>query len=262
MRDNLGLMHGQVVFCDDDGKNIEQVITLGNGDNVVAAQICRTLGPAQGLKLGLTEEHMNKVLSMAGLLLLPMASAAPQCSANTGEALRLVMFDFDLTLTTEHLSRLISRKGLGIEQLSQEELVRIFGGTERLQTLRCFLGRLCQDGVKLGIMSRGTTSTIKGALCRVDILQYFDRIFGSDSADFENVQFQKVRLVRRIQANLNLSHDQVLYCDDDASSIEEEITLGNGDRVTAAQICRTLGPSQGLTNGLTGDLMHAALGGC
>lgn len=174
-------------------------------------------------------------------------------------ALKLAVFDFDQTLASDHLYFALSRRNLQIEELSQEELIQIFGGQNRLQNLDTFLQALWAAGVSLVIVSHGSSSTIQKALHRVKLLQYFRLVYGSDSPELQDVNQVKVCLIQRLRDGACLAPDQVLFCDDDISNIEREVELGDGRRVTAAQVCRTVGPSQGVKHGITEEHMKKIL---
>jgi phosphoglycolate phosphatase-like HAD superfamily hydrolase len=268
LRDARKLSVNQVIFCDHDKQTIECPIRLGNGEVVTASQICRTLGPQQGLQHGLTEAHMNVLLAMVGKELLSRAPSQTLDTHMLGHAhmentlpsrLKLAIFDFDNTLAEEHLYQTLELQHMTIEQLSQKALVAIFGGEERLRHLGTLLRTLREADVELIIVSHGCTHTIREALRRVGFLDHFKFIFGGDSTCLKDVDLEKVRLVRRLRDARKLSVDQVIFCDDDKKNIESPVTLGNGEVVTASQVCRTLGPQQGLHHGLTDAHMKSLL---
>eukprot|EP00930_Biecheleria_cincta_P071706 TRINITY_DN59175_c0_g1_i1.p1 TRINITY_DN59175_c0_g1~~TRINITY_DN59175_c0_g1_i1.p1 ORF type:complete len:293 (-),score=42.69 TRINITY_DN59175_c0_g1_i1:231-1109(-) len=203
-----------------------------------------------------------------GILLGTVGAAAPSHLAgqpgrhgegDASAALKLAVFDFDQTLASEHLYFALSRRNLQVEELSQEELVHIFGGQNRLRNLDTFLQALWGAGVALVIVSHGNSRAIQTALHRVRLLQYFRVIYGSDSSELQDVNQVKVRLIRRLRDQACLAPAQVLFCDDDVSNIEREVQLGDGQRVTAAQVCRTVGPSQGVKHGITEEHMKKIL---
>jgi FMN phosphatase YigB (HAD superfamily) len=174
--------------------------------------------------------------------------------------LKLAIFDFDNTLTERPLHQILDYKYLKIDEFSQEDLISIiYAGEERLSRMRSFLQTLKEADVELIIVSHGYTHTIREALRRVGLLDQFKSIFGGDSTCLKDVDLEKVRLVRRLRDARKLSVDQVIFCDDDKKNIESPVTLGNGEVVTASQVCRTLGPQEGLHHGLTDGHMKSLL---
>lgn len=172
---------------------------------------------------------------------------------------QLVIFDFDRTLAEHHLYHMLAQQRRTIHQLSDDELLSVFGGAERYRALASFLHRLSKQGLFLIVVSAGTGATVNAALSRAGFRQYFREVYCWDSPELQAVQGVKVRLIRRLEENLGLKPEQVVFCDDDAANIEAEVTLGSGDTVTAACFCRTVGPSQGLTAGLTVPMMNSIL---
>lgn len=96
---------------------------------------------------------------------------------------KMIVFDFDQTLTTVHVEK---------ERLHTTTLVdQIFGGHARVALLDELFGELYARGILLGICSMNSTSTImrtlemREAAGGVNLLKYFDPglIFGQEVTD-------------------------------------------------------------------------------
>ncbi len=98
----------------------------------------------------------------------------------------LVVFDFDCTLTSNHLFHALhggdgdaSRARLAEDPDSF--YLEIFGGAERVEMLRAFLRDMKEAGATLRILSFGREAEIEAALEWMDVRVLFDEVHGSAS---------------------------------------------------------------------------------
>jgi hypothetical protein len=125
-------------------------------------------------------------------------------------ALKVVIFDFDCTLTVAHVFATLAgvpssskttlsvppphvRSELGqllrLAELEKEEgwgpaafAVKVFGGDERLSQLRLLLVELHSEGIACMVCSRGMQATLRKLLEQVNLLCYFSMTKGSCGA--------------------------------------------------------------------------------
>jgi len=123
-------------------------------------------------------------------------------------AVRLVVFDFDQTLSTIHVFKVLA----GWEKLEHDPLpktvaatqrgqihrinalnqaqpydsygpvgfvTKAFGGDERVEQLRAHLKVLRSSGAHAVVCTRGLTGAVKKCLNDVDLLQYLDDVYGN-----------------------------------------------------------------------------------
>ena len=94
-----------------------------------------------------------------------------------GSGVRLILYDFDQTITSVHLYHELRGGQLKeLSRISDERLIEIFGGNERIKRLDEHFEILTKNNVKLGILSFGFTKVIETALNRVNLLNYFRRL--------------------------------------------------------------------------------------
>lgn len=110
----------------------------------------------------------------------------------------LILYDFDETISCQHMFHLLSSKYDGYSKDKQlmalknycdvECVVNIFGGTQRINTLNDHFNKLKSNDIIIGILSFGYKSVIIEALKRVDLMQYFQDkyIFGRESLHFSH----------------------------------------------------------------------------
>eukprot|EP00927_Polykrikos_kofoidii_P075410 TRINITY_DN71591_c0_g1_i1.p1 TRINITY_DN71591_c0_g1~~TRINITY_DN71591_c0_g1_i1.p1 ORF type:complete len:366 (+),score=54.59 TRINITY_DN71591_c0_g1_i1:64-1098(+) len=123
----------------------------------------------------------------------------------------IVVFDFDQTLTTKHVS---------VFEDMDRIVDRGFGGTERLAMLGNMLTEITTRGIAITVVTRNSRHVVRKVLNHVGLLRFVtdDFIFGFE--DYED-EVPKSHVVRsRIVAALG-SEDDVLFVDDDPSNITD-----------------------------------------
>jgi len=126
-------------------------------------------------------------------------------------AVRLVVFDFDLTLTTKHVFNTLAgrdksvndlyanfmsepyavtelgqlRRVLDMPDRGEYESVggfakEVFGGAKRLEEIRSLMQDLTSRGVKLVICTRGMPAVVRKLLHDTGLSVYFSRVYGSE----------------------------------------------------------------------------------
>lgn len=141
--------------------------------------------------------------------------------------LKLVVFDFDKTLTTRHLYHIIHNYIKDVGYLSQRELIDIFGGQKRIDALNNMLLNLKENGSELYIMSFGVVSYMKKALHRVGISpDIFTHIYGQDT--FGGI-YNKSEKILQLKREKKISGNNILFVDDDKQNIDQ-----------AVKVCKTI----------------------
>mmetsp|Transcript_22220 Transcript_22220/g.39121 ORF Transcript_22220/g.39121 Transcript_22220/m.39121 type:complete len:275 (-) Transcript_22220:20-844(-) len=135
-------------------------------------------------------------------------------------AVKLVIFDFDQTLSTVHVFKMLAgweprqrdiqvSKPYSCTQIGQmtrlstfntddnpkglrEFATKIFGGPDRLAELDKLLKGLAQHGVETRVCTRGFVGTVKMLLHAVGLLQYFPRVHGVVEGKYTQTEFDKL----------------------------------------------------------------------
>ena len=133
----------------------------------------------------------------------------------------LVVYDFDQTISCEHLYHVLSDAPNGheprgqlnaLKEMDVSEVIEIFGGEERIKRLCLHFDRIEMCGkTQIGIVSFGYVDVIKHALEMVKLSKYFENmdIIGSDSAQLEDVDFSKAKCIQKMKKLRKLNTDQV-----------------------------------------------------
>eukprot|EP01065_Artemidia_motanka_P032568 TRINITY_DN39553_c0_g1_i1.p1 TRINITY_DN39553_c0_g1~~TRINITY_DN39553_c0_g1_i1.p1 ORF type:complete len:472 (+),score=123.52 TRINITY_DN39553_c0_g1_i1:83-1498(+) len=158
-------------------------------------------------------------------------------------SLRLILYDFDCTLSTLHLYHTLNEEApealvegaatqedmCSLQHATMERcfgsaaaLEGVFGGAERLQQLKAFLEELRRCGVMLGVLSHGFTSIVSTALRRADLLSVFDQrcVIGADHPLALRYDCHKFRVVAALREQLGeVPSDATLLIDDDVRNL-------------------------------------------
>eukprot|EP01084_Bolivina_argentea_P056248 102990_1 len=174
----------------------------------------------------------------------------PNAKANTPPPLepvppvKLVVYDFDQTITTIHLYHVLSGmqgdQNSALQTMSDRELTKIFGGSKRIQRLNVHFDRLCNAGTTIGIVSYGYVSVIRKALNRMKLDQFSECVvIGGDSIELEEVNDDKGECIKK-QFYSSFDSSSILFVDDDRY---------NTDAAKQQKICQTLTiePRSGMT---------------
>jgi len=149
-----------------------------------------------------------------------------------GGSVRLVIYDFDQTITTKHLYRELHGGRLkSLAKLSDDKLVSLYGGQQRITLLNDHFNTLCAAQIEVGIVSFGWSEVIARALERVHLGQYFKEnvIIGRDSKELVRFNKHKGKVIELLMKRRKLEYDQVLFVEDSLSNIAQ-----------SESICRTL----------------------
>jgi len=133
------------------------------------------------------------------------------CSEAPAPGVRLVIFDFDQTISTMHVFKFLAgwdrpiRKGQGkgvgksSTQLGQLRLIDAFseepqyvdgfplhalGGRERVERLRAFFADLRTAGAELVICSKGLVAAVQKCLLETELLQFFTAVYARTDKDY------------------------------------------------------------------------------
>jgi hypothetical protein len=118
--------------------------------------------------------------------------------------LRLAVFDFDLTLTVEHVFHFLSSRGPPPGALSEcGQLVRIseldqmpdfaaqgglanvmFGGTARIQQIRGMLTALQGAGAECVVCTKGLVGPVRKLLEQAGLSRYFSEVYGNTGKSY------------------------------------------------------------------------------
>uniref|UniRef100_A0A7S4M1R4 Calcineurin-like phosphoesterase domain-containing protein n=1 Tax=Prymnesium polylepis TaxID=72548 RepID=A0A7S4M1R4_9EUKA len=132
----------------------------------------------------------------------------------------LIVFDFDCTLTSEHMFRTL-RSAEGVKRLAEDPArfySEVFGGPERLERLRTFLQALQATGATIAILSNGLYGEIDPALSNVGLRHHFWRVMGGEAQNEARVAGKAAMLARLcLQAAVadGRGFASVLFIDDD-----------------------------------------------
>lgn len=176
---------------------------------------------------------------------------------------KLVVYDFDQTITASHLYYELSQSAISddsngqtdaLSQMKDKELLSIFGGQDRLEAVDKHFKKLKDNDIELAIISYGYVQVIKDALTRMNLFEkYFkdSRIIGNDSIELQEngVNGNKSECIKRQfqENNQKLKPKQIIFVDDDKYNILE----AEGDKEQGKDpICQTLeiSPRQGMNN--------------
>eukprot|EP01083_Nonionella_stella_P164774 546430_1 len=143
-------------------------------------------------------------------------------SADDGTQIRFIVYDFDQTITELHLYRQLHGGQLdALCKLSDDELIAIFGGKERIEKLNKHFKFVTDSDVEIGIVSFGWSTVIKKSLDRVQLGIYFENkvIIGRDSKEIIIMNRKKGKIIHNLMQQRQLNYDQVLFVDDALSNI-------------------------------------------
>ena len=158
--------------------------------------------------------------------------------------MKIVIFDFDCTLTMRHYYHFLRNQnlwkdmyrgyeynsvtasvilGLGtIPEQSKEYIVdAIWGGHDRVENIRELLKYLKTMGYDLAVSSRGKKYEIATALNIIDCKKYFSVIQGSDGVLSQDGVSQYSRKTDFIKRYVFKNYDKVIYIDDDSDEHKE-----------------------------------------
>jgi len=142
-------------------------------------------------------------------------------AAASTNPIKLVVYDFDQTLSSVHLyHELQGKQEAALTKLSDERLLEIFGGAKRLERLSAHLSRVSEK-CELAIISFGYVGVIKTALTRMSLFKFFadSEIIGCDSDELSEAKGNKATCIKRMRKKRKLSSKQVIFVDDDMSNI-------------------------------------------
>eukprot|EP01084_Bolivina_argentea_P183576 316756_1 len=145
---------------------------------------------------------------------------------------KLIIYDFDQTISKLHLYReLHGGKLNALSKISDDKLISIFGGNERITILDKHFKFLTNKYIETAVISFGWTQVIKKSLTRLNLAIYFEKsvIIGRDSKEIIIVNKNKGKVVESLMEKRNLNYNEVLFVDDDLANIQP-----------AAKICKTL----------------------
>lgn len=149
-------------------------------------------------------------------------------------SLRLVVFDFDQTLSAIHVFKTLAgwpgthdrefsvpapfactEEGQirRIIELNGAEFQRTggfaqmaFGGKERVETIRTFLQKLHEQGTELIICTKGLIGVVKKCLHDLDLLHYFNEVYGNRGNTYDMTAYDKHVAEEKSSANAEFRH--------------------------------------------------------
>eukprot|EP01084_Bolivina_argentea_P033879 62649_1 len=167
--------------------------------------------------------------------------------------IKLVIYDFDQTITTIHLYHELnkmsdnSNQETTLTKMSDNRLIDIFGGNKRLKRLNEHFNILKSCNVGIAVISFGYVNVIKEALRRMKLYDlYFasSEIIGCDSVELDDADGSKATCIENMfkkNKQNNLNSNQIIFVDDDQYNIQEAKEL---------KTCKTIliHPRQGMNN--------------
>eukprot|EP00485_Elphidium_margaritaceum_P013156 CAMPEP_0202694718 /NCGR_PEP_ID=MMETSP1385-20130828/8512_1 /ASSEMBLY_ACC=CAM_ASM_000861 /TAXON_ID=933848 /ORGANISM="Elphidium margaritaceum" /LENGTH=318 /DNA_ID=CAMNT_0049350617 /DNA_START=90 /DNA_END=1043 /DNA_ORIENTATION=+ len=177
---------------------------------------------------------------------------AVSASASDHEAgtVRLIMYDFDQTITCLHLYReLHGGQCPALNKFSDSKLLDVFGGQSRLRQLQAHFQHLASHHIDVAIVSFGWTDVIKQALTRVNLYRFFkhpnEMIIGRDHKDMVKFNKSKAKIIESLMQKKNLKFDQALFVEDSLSNVQQ---------CQSKSLCKTVHISN--RDGMTLEQMH------
>eukprot|EP01083_Nonionella_stella_P081651 225038_1 len=146
---------------------------------------------------------------------------------------KLVIYDFDQTITCEHLYyELDGGQEDELKRMSDDKLLKVFGGSKRIQRLTQHFERISLN-CELAIISFGWVQVITNALQRMELLKYFSNsvIIGKDSEELKTAG-SKAKCIYRMKKKRNLKSDQVVFVDDDNGNIQKAMSYSQTVLIT------------------------------
>lgn len=188
--------------------------------------------------------------------------------------LRIAIFDFDLTLSAEHVFNLLSNGNppaksergqlAQIAELDKRPDFRaqggfayaMMGGQDRVAQLRSMLSQLRGSGVDCLVCTKGLVGPVRKVLEQVSLLSFFSGVYGKTGEHYGQTAFDaqanpgadsrflgnaacqlsgtKQQWIKQYMSQRGLGFDDVLFIDDD---VQEVMSVG--------QICQTIQVSGG-----------------
>ena len=98
-----------------------------------------------------------------------------------------------------------------LAKLSDDKLISLFGGKERISYLDDHFKSLCAAQIEIGILSFGWSDVIERALERMELGRYFEGklIIGRDSDELVRFNKDKGRTIAHLMKRRKLEHRQV-----------------------------------------------------
>lgn len=127
--------------------------------------------------------------------------------------IKLIVYDFDQTITKSHLYHELNGGRLhALKKLSNKQLIRIFGGEERINRLDEHFRRVSSSAT-IAILSFGYCDVIRKALQRMT-LPHFEqcKVIGNDSKALSTAGGCKAKCIVNLQKELLLDCKQVNMC--------------------------------------------------
>eukprot|EP01084_Bolivina_argentea_P208513 355469_1 len=172
----------------------------------------------------------------------------------TGDSIKLVIYDFDQTITSIHLYHELNYgnddQETQLAKMSDSKLLQVFGGKQRLERLSQHFSYLKTKNVEIGIISFGYVNVIRKALQRMNLFDlYFKQsvIFGCDSIELNDADGSKAECIENTfkkskTRETNLSENEIIFVDDDQYNIKEA-----KDSKTCKTV--TVNPRKGMSDG-------------
>jgi len=142
-------------------------------------------------------------------------------SESTALPVKLVIYDFDQTITVEHLYNVLKNdQDKRLKEMTDERLQKVFGGTERIQRLKEHFNRVSTK-CELAIISFGWSTVIISSLKRMGLFDHFAEsiIIGRDSEEIKSASAEKKECICRMKKDRKLKSDQIIFVDDSNQNI-------------------------------------------
>ena len=143
---------------------------------------------------------------------------------------KVVIYDFDQTITQKHISKRINMNGKykfnqkgqlkEYNKLNYSQLLYMFGGLERVKRLHEHFKYLMNNSIELIILSMGFKSVIQKAIVTMGLDKYFPNsmIFGKNEIIPFNLN--KSAWIENFKQKRQLQFDDILFIDDEPKNIE------------------------------------------
>jgi len=150
----------------------------------------------------------------------------------TNEKMHTIVFDFDRTITCDHVYKATGGKAAGecIKEYSDETIVHWFGGQDRMGSLSELLATVADEEIKIVILSHGFRATILEVLKRVLAMDIDENtkegfrlveevnVFGREEL-MKMSEGDKGTWIEDYMEKEKLTFNQLMFIDDDESNV-------------------------------------------
>jgi len=166
----------------------------------------------------------------------------PGCDASFGSA-KLIVFDFDETISISHVLKQLSSNGHGKSATSELGQLRLLdeldsagnnsvgsfarqaiGGEQRQAQLRRFLTSMRDRGVCLVVCSLGIAATVSKVLSQLGLLEFFSEVYGRGPGKYPPKPYDETQTIEANPSETKFLADTEHYKWKDKATVIEKLT--------------------------------------